>query len=100
MAAQRLLDQCSLELRHLIGQRPRRRMQSLKQLELFPQESEHETVGNVVQFAYVARPGVRHQFRKLRARHDRRLAFIPRSRIEHKMLEQGRDILAPLAQRR
>src|SRR5438874_4519791 len=51
---QYFLDQGPLELRHLIGQRPRRRLQNLEQLELLTEEPQHETVSNILQLAYVA----------------------------------------------
>src|SRR5436190_4126506 len=51
-----------------------------------------------MQLAHVSRPGIRHELRQLRARNNRRLPAVTRRGVEHEMLEQDGDILAPFAQ--
>ena len=100
MAAQRLGDQGALEVLHRRGQRPRAGGLQVAEGRRTGRDAEHAAVGHVAQLAHIARPVVGQQPGLARRVGGGQRALVARGRLQQEMLEQQRDVLAPLAQRR
>ena len=93
----RIRNHRPLEGIDLFGKRRYFRRHLPEQVEAGTMHAEHEAVGDVAQLPDIARPRISHQLPPLFVRQHGRVAIVPRGGLQHEVLEENRDVLAPVA---